>query len=312
MEDHHHDHGHDHSHGHAHSHAPKDLNRAFAIGVALNLGLVVAQVIFGLIAHSLALVADAGHNFTDVLGLIMAWWASRLAKSAPTKKRTYGYRGASILAALANAVLLLVAMGAVAWEAIVRLEHPTQVEGKTVIWLALLGIVVNAVTALLFFSGRKQDLNVRGAFLHLAADAVISVGVVLSGFAILWTGRLWIDPVMSLIIVAAIMYGTWGLFKESLSLSLQAVPEQVDRDAVEEYLKRLPGVVSFHDLHIWGMSTTQVALTVHLVMRPAKVDDAFLAHVAKELHHKFSIEHPTIQIEAGNGPECQLAPDERV
>lgn len=203
-------------------------------------------------------------------------------------------------------------MGAVAWEAIVRLEHPTHVEGQTVVWLAALGIVVNAVTAFLFFSGRKEDLNVRGAFLHLAADAVISVGVVLSGFAIIWTHQLWIDPVMSLVIVAAIVYGTWGLFKESLNLSLQAVPENIDREGVEGYLKRLPGVVSLHDLHIWGMSTSQVALTVHLVMRPAKVDDAFLARIGEELHHKFGIEHPTIQIETGNGPECTLAPDEHV
>lgn len=310
-----HEHSEGHEHGHhksGHAHAPKDFNRAFAIGVFLNLTLVVAQAIFGVIAHSLALVADAGHNFADVLGLLLAWWAGRLVKSIPTKKHTYGLRGASILAALANAVLLLVTMGAVAWEAIIRLEHPQQVEGKIVIGIAALGIVVNGVSALLFFSGRKGDLNVRGAFLHLAADAGISVGVVLAGLAIVLTGKLWIDPVVSLVIVATILYGTWGLLKDSINLSLQAVPENVDLDAVERFLKTLPAVAEVHDLHIWAMSTTQVALTVHLVMRPAKVDDSFLANAAKELEHNFGIEHATIQVEAGDGSKCRLAPHDRV
>lgn len=307
-----HEHGHEHGHSHGHCRAPKDFNRAFAIGVLLNTALVIAQLIFGFMAHSLALVADAGHNFTDVLGLVMAWWASHLAKSLPTKKHTYGLRSASILAALGNAVLLLVAMGAVAWEAIVRLKDPPHVDGKTVIWLAALGILVNAASALLFFSGRKQDLNVRGAFLHLAADAGISLGVVIAGFAILWTGKLWIDPVMSLVIVATILYGTWGLLKDSVNLSLQAIPENIDRDAVEQFLNSLSGVVSIHDLHIWGMSTTQTALTVHLIMCPPKVDDSFLANVAEELHDQFGIEHATIQIESGDGPECHLAPISRV
>ncbi|HEV8541121.1 MAG TPA: cation diffusion facilitator family transporter [Verrucomicrobiae bacterium] len=309
---HHHSHSHEDAHGHEHSHAPNDFNGAFAIGVFLNLGLVVAQVFFGLIAHSLALVADAGHNFADVLGLGLAWWASRLARSAPTRKHTYGLRGVSILAALANAVLLLVTMGGVAWEAIARLKDPPPVEGRLVIWLAATGIIVNAASAWLFFSGRKGDLNVRGAFLHLAADAGISFGVVLAGAAMLWTGKLWIDPVMSLIIVVTIVYGTWGLLKEAVNLSLLAIPENIDRDAVEEYLGSVRHVVSIHDLHIWGMSTTQAALTVHLVMRPARVDDSFLAQVAAELHDKFHIEHATIQVEAGDGPVCQLAPQERV
>lgn len=305
-------HHHDHHHDHGHSHAPKDFNRAFAVGVVLNLALVIGQVVFGLIAHSLALVADAGHNFADVLGLVLAWWASLLGRSIPTKKRTYGLRGVSILAALANAVLLLVTMGAVAWEAIVRLKNPPPVEGKIVIWLAALGIVVNGASAWLFFSGRKVDLNIRGAFLHLASDAGISLGVVVAGFAILWTHKLWIDPVASLLIVAAILYGTWGLLKDSVNLALQAVPAHVDRDAVEKFLQELPGVRNIHDLHIWAMSTTQVALTVHLVMCPAKVDDSFLAKTAKELEHEFGIEHATIQIESGDRPECHLAPNERV
>ena len=305
--DHHHDHGH--AHGLGHTHAPKDFNSAFAIGVFLNLALVIGQLVFGLVAHSLALVADAGHNFADVLGLLLAWWASRLAKSIPTKKHTYGFRGVSILAALANAILLIASMGAVAWEAIQRLQHPTEVNGHIVIWLAVLGIVVNTVSAFLFFSGRHDDLNVRGAFLHLISDAAVSVGVVIAGVAILWTGKLWIDPVMSLIIVVTILWGTWGLLRESVNLALQAVPENVDRDAVEKFLCSRPGVVSVHDLHIWGMSTTTVALTVHLLVKPAKVNDAFLAEICGALAHDFGIEHSTLQIESGDGPPCHLKPD---
>ena len=300
-------------HSHSHAHAPKDFNRAFAIGVVLNLALVIAQVVFGLIAHSLALVADAGHNFADVLGLVLAWWASRLVKSIPTKKHTYGLRSVSILAALANAVLLLATMGAVAWEAIVRLENPPHVEGTIVIWVAALGIVVNGVSALLFFSGRKNDLNVRGAFLHLAADAGVSVGVVLAGIAILLTNKLWIDPVVSLVIVATILYGTWGLLKDSVNLSLQAVPANIDRDAVENFLKSIPGVQEVHDLHIWGMSTAEVALTAHLVMRPAVVNDGLLARVADELREKFNIGHATLQMESGDPAHpCDLAPSDTV
>lgn len=303
----------DHEDHHGHSHAPPDFNRAFVIGIGLNTALVIGQVIFGLMAHSLALVADAGHNFADVLGLVLAWWAGRLGKSTPTKKHSYGLRGVSILAALANAVLLLVAMGAVAWEAITRLENPTHVEGKIVIWLAALGIVVNAGSALLFFSGRKHDLNVRGAFQHLAADAGISAGVVLAGVAILWTNKLWIDPVVSLAIVVTILYGTWGLLKDSVNLSLQAVPENIDRDAVENFLKSLPGVQEVHDLHIWGMSTTEVALTAHLVMRPAKVNDAFIADASHELREHFNIHHVTLQIESGDTSHpCPLAPPDTV
>jgi cobalt-zinc-cadmium efflux system protein len=315
--------GHDHSHhhddrehshdlAHAHSHVPKDFNRAFAIGVFLNSALVVAQLIFGWIAHSLALVADAGHNFADVLGLLLAWWASKLGQSVPTKTHTYGLRSVSILAALANAVLLLASMGAVAWEALTRLANPPPVEGSIVIWVAALGIAVNGVSAWLFFAGRKSDLNIRGAFLHLAADAGISLGVVAAGAAIVWTGKLWIDPATSLLIVVTILYGTWGLLKDSVNLALQAVPGHISRDSVEQFLRQQPGVVGFHDLHIWAMSTTQVALTVHLVMSPAKVDDSFLIRTAHELEHEFGIEHATIQIEAGNGPQCHLASEERV
>jgi cobalt-zinc-cadmium efflux system protein len=315
--DHEHDDDHGHPHGHAHgpghSHAPKDFGRAFAIGVVLNLALVVAQVVFGLLSQSLALVADAGHNFADVLGLVLAWWASKLVKSVPTKKHTYGYRSASILAALTNAVLLVATMGAVGWEAIMRLKHPTEVEGVTVIWVATLGIVVNGISAMLFYSGRKGDLNVRGAFLHLAADAGISLGVVLGGVAILLTHKQWIDPVVSIVIVATVLYGTWGLLKDSVNLSLQAVPENINLEEVKAFLRKLPDVTEVHDLHIWAMSTTEVALTAHLVMQPARINDGFLAEVAHELKDKFQIGHATLQVEQGDPKHpCELAPENKV
>lgn len=312
----HHSHSDEHLHGHSHarghSHAPADFNRAFAVGVILNTALVVGQVVFGLIAHALVLLADAGHNFADVLGLVLAWWASRLGRSVPTRRRTYGLRPVSILASLANAVFLLVTMGAVGWDAIVRLQNPSPVQAKYVIALAALGIVVNGASALLFFSGRKGDLNIRVAFVHLAADAGVSLGVVAAGVAILFTGKFWIDPAMTLVIVAVILYGTWGLLKRALNLALQAVPENVDRDGVERFLKSLPGVKAFHDLHIWAMSTTQAALTVHLVMRPGEIGDSFLADVAKRLRDQFEIQHSTIQIEPESAPRCELAADERV
>lgn len=305
--------GHNHGHTHGHSHAPKDFGRAFVIGIALNLALVATQVFFGLAAHSLALVADAGHNFADVLGLGLAWWATTLIKSAPTRQRTYGLRGASILAALANAVLLLVTMGGVAWEAIVRLRHPIEVHGQTVVWVAVAGILVNGVSALLFFSGRKGDLNVRAAFLHLAADAGISFGVVLAGLAILWTGKLWIDPVIGLLIVAIIIHGTWGLLKDSVNLALQGVPPSVDAKAVKDYLAALPGVAAVHDLHIWGMSTSETALTAHLLKPDGKLDDKLLQRVSHEMEERFEIQHVTIQLECGNGTgPCRQEPDEVV
>jgi cobalt-zinc-cadmium efflux system protein len=309
--DHHCNHDHNHDHGHGHSHAPTDFNRAFAVGVILNSALVIGQLVFGLIAHSLALIADAGHNFADVLALLLSWWAVKLVKSPPTKTHTYGLRSASILAALTNAVVLLITMGAVGWEAILRLQHPEQVDGKAVIWLAALGIVVNAVSAALFYSGRKGDLNVRAAFVHLAADAGMSAGVVVAGVAIVWTGKSWIDPVVSLVITATILYGTWRLLRDSLNLSLHAVPANIDPDAVEKYLCSLPKVAEVHDLHIWAMSTTEVALTAHLVIEDAKVDNDFYSDVAKELEHEHGIQHATLQIEAnGQKKVCQLA-DER-
>jgi len=266
-------------------------------------------MVYGMRSGSLALLADAGHNAGDVLGLILAWAAIRLGQRAPTTRRTYGFRGSSILAALANAVILLVAVGGVAWEAIARLRTPSPVDGHVIAWVAGVGIVINTLTALLFASGRKHDLNVRGAFLHMATDAAVSLGVMISGIIVATTGTEWIDPAVSLAVVVLITWATWGLFREALDLALHAVPHGIDPDAVRDYLVALPGVTEVHDLHIWGMSTTEIALTAHIV-RPAGGDtDAFLATVSRELHDRFHIEHPTLQVERGcvTG-SCALAP----
>lgn len=295
--DHSHDHSHSNSHGAGHCHGPADYNRVFAIGVTLNIGFATAEAIFGYFAESLALVADAGHNFSDVLGLLMAWGATRLSQHRPSERRTYGLRSTSILAALFNAVILLVAVGAIAWEAIRRFSDPAPVAGTTIIWVALIGIVINTATAMLFMSGRKDDLNIRGAFLHMAADAAVSAGVVFAGVAILYTGWNWIDPVVSLIIAAVILIGTWGLLRESIDLALHAVPEGIDPQEVSAYLASLPGVTAVHDLHIWGMSTTEAALTVHLVKPDHSDDDELIALASKELHDRFGIEHTTLQWE---------------
>ena len=298
------DHGHGHSHGlghhhHGHSHAPADFNAAFAFGVGLNLLLVVAQVVGGYVAHSLALVADAGHNFADVLGLVLAWWANRLRSTRPTPTRTYGLRGASILAAVANAMMLLVTMGGVAWEAVARLGLPQPVAGTTVMIIAGAGIVVNALSALPFLKGRKDDLNIRAAFQHLAADAGISLGVLGAGALIQWTGALWIDPVVGLLVVAAVVVGTWGLFRDSLNMALQAVPPGVDARAIHDYLARVDGVGAVHDLHVWAMSTTETALTVHLVTAGGAGDrDTILGVVLQGLRERFHIAHVTVQIES--------------
>lgn len=307
--DEHEEHGHHHG-GLGHSHAPKNFGRAFAIGTALNLGFVVVQVIFGLLAHSLALLADAGHNLGDVLGLVLAWWASHLVKAAPTERRTYGLGRSSILAALANAVFLLVAVGGITWEAIRRFGDPTPVAGGTVIWVAALGIAINTATALLFLSGRKGDLNVKGAFMHMAADAAVSAGVVVAGIAILYTGWHWLDPVTSLAINAIIVWGTWGLLRDSANLALDAVPAGIETAKVRAYLEGLPGVEAVHDLHIWALSTTQTALTVHLVTPDAEIDDGLIADTCKGLWERFGIAHPTIQLERGDAAHpCHLAPD---
>jgi len=285
---------------HAHTHEPANYGRAFAIGVALNLAFVVLEVIYGKLSHSLALVADAGHNLSDVLGLVLAWGAMLLARRRPTPERTYGFRRSSILAALINAAVLLISVGAIAWEAIGRVNHPQAVAETTVISVASIGILINAGTALMFMSGRQRDLNIRGAFMHMATDAVISLGVVLTGFAMLSTGWLWLDPVVGLIIVALIVYGTWGLLRDSLNLALDAVPAGIDMNDVKEYLSGLPTCIDVHDLHVWGMSTTETALTAHVVMAQTICDDALLAKITNELHQKFGIEHATLQVEFGD------------
>jgi cobalt-zinc-cadmium efflux system protein len=302
-----------HDHAQGHSHAPANYGRAFAIGVALNLVFVAVEAAWGVMGHSLALLADAGHNLSDVLGLLLAWGAGALSRRAPSERRTYGLRRSSTLAALFNALLLLVAVGGIAWEAVGRFSHPAPVAGSTVIWVAAVGIAINAATALLFMSGRKGDLNIRGAFLHMAADAGVSLGVVLAGAAILMTGWLWIDPVVSLIIAVVILVGTWGLLCDSVNLALDAVPEGIDVSAVRQYLEGLSQVTEVHDLHIWGMSTTETALTAHLVMPSGRPADAFYQQASRELHDRFGIEHVTLQVESGNPAHpCQQAPDDKV
>jgi cobalt-zinc-cadmium efflux system protein len=299
---------HDHDHA-GHSHEPPSNNAAFAIGVALNLGFVGAEVFYGLAAGSRALVSDAGHNLSDVLCLLLAWGAMQLTKAAPTKRRTYGWRRSSILAALINAVILLVVVGGIAVEAIRRFAHPEEVASGTVMAVAALGIVINTATALLFMSGRNRDLNLKGAFLHMAGDAAVSLGVVIAAFAIRLTGWVWLDPAVSLGIGAVIVFGTWGVLKESINLSMDAVPADIDPHAVEDYLGKLPGVNAVHDLHIWAMSTTEVALTVHLVMDEAPRTDLFLHDVSDALRERFGIGHATTQIECGNCErDCSQAP----
>jgi cobalt-zinc-cadmium efflux system protein len=300
-----HDHNH---HAHDHSHAPRDFGAAFALGASLNLALVVAQLTYGWWANSLALISDGVHNFSDVLGLLLAWGGSWLATRRPTASRTYGYRRASILAALGNAALLLVATGGLLLEAAQRLlSAPPEVASGTVIWVALAGIVINTATALLFLRGREQDLNIRGAFIHMAGDAAVSLGVVVVALVMSQTGWVWLDPAASIAIGVVILWSSWGLLRAALNLALDAVPEGVDPAAVEAYLTGLPEVSAAHDLHIWGMSTTETALTVHLVRPNAQPDDGFLAAIAHELEHRFRIQHATIQIETGDG-ECRLAP----
>ena len=313
--DHDHDHDHDqgenhhHGHGHGHHHGPLNYGRAFALGIALNLGFVGLEVAYGLMANSMALVADAGHNLSDVLALGLAWLASLLSQRRPSGKFTYGLRSSSILAALANAMLLLVVSGAILWEAVLRLFRPESVASETIIWVALAGIVINTATALMFMKGREHDLNIRGAFLHMAADALVSVGVVLAGLGIMFTGWNWLDPLVSLLIIGAILWSTWGLLVDSVSLSLHAVPPGSNAGAIRAYLEALPDVTEVHDLHIWGMSTTETALTAHLVTSAAHPQDDLIARAVRELKERFRIGHATLQVEtAKENYLCPLAP----
>ena len=303
----HHGHGHAHGHGHGHGHGPDiggNLERAFAIGITLNLIFVAAEAGFGFYADSVALLADAGHNLSDVLGLGAAWAAVRLAKTAPSKRFTYGLKGSTILAALTNSLLLLVALGAIVLEAVQRLAEPAPVEGLTVAAIAGLGIIVNGGTAWLFARGRKGDINVRAAFAHMAADAIVSAGVVVSGLVIWRFGWMWIDPAVSLIIAVLIFWQTWGMLRESVEMSLAAVPRGIDYDQVWIELRTLPGVSRVHDMHIWPMSTTETVLTAHLVVPAGHPGDGFLATARAMLKDKFGIGHATLQIE--NGEECAV------
>jgi cobalt-zinc-cadmium efflux system protein len=304
---HEHHYGGRHNHDHAHHRAPSAFGMAFAAAAALNLALVAAQAFFGLLAHSMALLADAGHNAGDAVALLLAWAGHAMSRWHPTERYTYGFRSSSIMAALINATALLVITGAIALAAIERLFNPQPVAGLTVIAVAALAIVVNAVAAALLSAGHARDLNIHGAFLHLVADAAVSAGVVAAGLAILLTGWLWLDPVASLIISAVIVWSTWGLLRDAAKMSLQGVPAQIDPGAVRDYLQSLPTVTEVHDLHIWPMSTTETALTCHLVMPQGYPHADFLDVVYADLQQRFGIEHPTIQIERGDRP-CKLSP----
>ncbi len=303
---HEHDEQHGHAHadagarGHAHAHAPASSGRAFAVGIWLNLAFVLIEAIFGWLSNSLALIADAGHNLGDVLGLALAWIATVLVRRRPTQRRTYGLSRTSILAALANGLLLLAASGAIFFEALMRLGSPQPIASGTVMLVAAIGIAINGFTAWLFAAGSQSDLNIHGAFLHMAADAAVSAAVVLGALAMLYTGWLWLDPVLGMLIAVVIVAGTWRLLRDSVNLALDAVPAHIDAAAVEAYLAGLPGVLAVHDLHIWGMSTTEAALTVHLVKPDARVDDASLARIRADLREKFAIGHSTVQFELGD------------
>lgn len=281
--------------GHDHSHAPATFNRAFAVGIALNAAFVAIEAFYGWKVDSLALLADAGHNLSDVIGLVLAWGGALAGRLRPDPRHTYGWKRASILAAFINAMLLLVAMGSLAWEAVHRLQSPQPIEGVTIMVVAGIGIVVNAATALLFMRGRDDDLNIRGAFLHMAADALVSAVVVVAGGLALWFGWTWLDPVVSLLIAAIIVFGTWSLFKQSLHLLFDGVPDSVDLRQVQALLESLPGVARVHDLHVWAMGTAEIAMTAHLVMPGGQADDAFLQDATQCLHDRFNIDHVTLQ-----------------
>jgi cobalt-zinc-cadmium efflux system protein len=299
----------DHHSHHRPGHAQVNYGRAFAIGIAANLAYLGVEAVAGVFSGSLALLADAGHNLADVLGLVLSWGAAMLSRRQPSGRFTYGLRSSSILAALANAIILLVVTGGIAWEAIWRIGHPMQVVSGIIIAVAAIGIFVNGGTALLFSSG-NGDLNVKSAFLHLAADALVTAGVVAAGVVIWLTNWLWLDPLVSLAVSAVIVFGTWGLLKSAISLALDAVPEGLDAAAVRAHLLSLPGVTGLHDLHIWGMSTTETALTCHLIMPKGHPGDAVLSQISQQLERQFGIHHATIQIELADTEEaCALTPE---
>lgn len=294
--------------GARYGHAPAGFGSAFLIGITLNVVFVAIEAVFGILGNSIALLADAGHNLSDALGLVVAWLASVLSRRAPTGRFTYGLRGSSILAALFNAMFLLFTAGALSWEAVQRFQSPEPVAGYMVMAVAGAGILINGATAWLFFSGRTNDINIRGAFLHMLADALVSAGVVAAGLLIIVTGRLWLDPAVSLAINAVVVWSTWSLLKESFAMSLAAVPPHLDPVAIKTFLSQQPKVKSVHDLHVWSMSTTEVALTCHLVMADGHPGDPFLHTLAEDLRERFGINHPTFQIEINPGIACALAP----
>lgn len=285
-------------HGHGHTHHTS-YNRAFAVGIGLNIAFVGVEVFYGLIANSSALLADAGHNASDVLSLIFAWFAIWLATKKPKGRYSYGYKKSTILISVLNALLLFGAVAIIAWDAIAKFKNPEPVAGNQIMIVAAIGVVINTITALMFVKGQKHDLNIKGAFLHMAADAAVSLGVVVGGLLILKTGKQWIDPLMSLIIIVVIVWGTWKLFVDSVNLALDAVPKNINIDEVRAYLLSIDGVENIHDFHIWGISTTDVALTAHLYM-PNKVNDNFISNLQHQLQHKFGIGHTTFQIEDKN------------
>ena len=306
-------HNHSHAHGESCSHAPKNYNAIFFFGITLNLIFVAAEATYGVLSNSMSLVADAGHNFSDVIGLVLAWGAFWLTKRKPTARFTYGLRKSSILSALLNAVILLIAVGAIVWEAIHRFFNPVEVQSTTVMIVATVGILINTGTALLFLKDREHDINIRGAFLHMAADALISLGVVISAFVIGYTNWQWVDPVTSIIISIVIVIGTWQLLKESISMSMDAVPNGIDPEKVKAYLTSVDGVTEIHDLHIWAMSTTETALTAHLVIKCPDLENKLLKKITEELKGKFKIHHPTLQLELSDQAfVCDLKSDEVV
>lgn len=293
---------------HDHSHSSHNYNRAFSVGVSLNVIFVIIETGYGIKAGSLALIADAGHNLSDVLGLLLAWGATALARKPATEKRTYGFRKVTIMAALASAILLLVALGGIAWETIGRFSHPRPVEGITIIIVAGIGVVINTITALLFISGQKHDLNIRGAFLHMAVDAIVSLGVVIAGVAIMQTGLLIIDPLISVCIIILILISTWSLLRDSTNLAIDSVPQNIDIAGIKNFLNNQNHVVQLHDLHVWSMSTTEVALSVHLIVEGTVPKD-FLSNLQQQFHDDFDIEHSTIQVERKTDAPCMLNKD---
>ncbi|MCF7801618.1 MAG: cation diffusion facilitator family transporter [Candidatus Marinimicrobia bacterium] len=295
--------------GHSNNHpAGKDYGKAFAIGVALNVAFIIIEVVFGLLSNSLALIADAGHNLSDVLGLLLAWGAAILVKKSATGNYTYGFKKSSVLAAFLNAMILLVAIGIIIWEAVQRFANPQPIQGPTVMLVAGIGVIINTITALLFYSGRKKDINIKGAFLHMAADAAISLGVVIVGLVLTFKPWYWLDPVVSIVIAVVIFYGTWDLLKDSVSLSLDAVPKNIDKAGVENYLNSIPEISGFHDLHIWAMSTTETALTVHITLCSECNRNRLIEKISDNLRTRHQIAHTTIQVEDSGLVDCRQNP----